>query len=53
MSDRYTVHPVDNSDRKGAWGVRDNDTWTIESRHMFRDDAEARAKAKNEGKTRA
>lgn len=53
QSDRYTVQPVDNSDRNGAWAVRDDDTWTIESRHMFRGDAVARAKAKNEGKNRA
>jgi hypothetical protein len=51
-SDRYTVHPVNNDDRQGGWGVRDNDTWQIESRHMDRGDAVARAAAKNDGKTR-
>jgi hypothetical protein len=52
QSDRYTVHPVNNDDRNGGWGVRDDDTWTIESRHMSIGEAEARAKAKNDGKTR-
>lgn len=51
-SDRYTVHPVNNDDRTGGWGVRDNDTWQIESRHMSISDADARAEAKNNGKTR-
>lgn len=51
-SDRYTVHPVNNDDRAGGWGVRDNDTWKTESRHMFREDAVSRAEAKNDGKTR-
>ncbi|MFE5368157.1 hypothetical protein [Streptomyces mirabilis] len=53
QSDRYTVHPVSTADGGGAWGVRDDDTWEIESRHMSRSDAEARAEAKNNGKTRA
>jgi len=52
QSDRYTVHPVNNDDRNGGWGVRDNDTVQTESRHMFREDAVARAAAKNDGKTR-
>ena len=51
-SDRFTVHPVDNDDKKGSWAVRDEDTWKTESRHWDRRDAEARAEAKNNGKTR-